>query len=225
MSPRGGAETLTVRAILFDLDGVLVDSAACVERHWRRWAARHGLDPERVVQLAHGRLTVETIATVAPQLDAELEAAELARGEDVDTVGVHEVAGARDLLDRLPRGAWAIATSGTRRTALTRIRHTGLPEPDVLISADDVARGKPDPEPYLLAAKRLGIAARDCVVVEDTPAGVEAARAAQMRVVAIASTHGRDALSHADNVVDRLRDLEVRVSADRANIRITIDRA
>jgi sugar-phosphatase len=210
-------------AILFDLDGVLVDSAACVERHWCRWAASHGLDAERIVRVAHGRRTAETIATVAPHLDAELESAELARGEEIDTVGVYEVAGARGLLGCLPCDAWAIATSGNTRTALTRLRHTGLPEPEVLISADDVSQGKPDPEPYLLAARRLGIAASDCVVVEDTSAGVEAARAAQMRVIAISSTHTRDAVAHADMVVGCLRDLVVRVNAAGGSYRITIE--
>ncbi len=213
---------LDCNAILFDLDGVLVDSAACVERHWRRWANSHGLDAERILRVAQGRRTAETIATVAPHLDAELESAELVRGEENDVVGVYEVAGARELLGCLQRDAWAIATSGNTRTALTRLRHTGLPEPAVLISADDVSRGKPDPEVYLLAARRLGIAAGDCVVVEDTPAGVEAARAAQMRVIAISSTHTRDAVAHADMVVDRLRDLVVRVNEDGGGFRIRI---
>lgn len=214
---------LDCNAILFDLDGVLVDSAECVKRHWRRWAARHGLDADEIVRVAHGRRTAETIATVAPHLDAELESAELARGEEIDTVGVYEVAGARELLGCLPRDAWAIATSGNRRTALTRLRHTGLPEPAVLISADDVSRGKPDPEVYLLAARRLGIVAGDCVVVEDTPAGVESAQAAQMQVIAVASTHTRDALASADVVVDHLRDLVVRVDADGDTSRIAIE--
>jgi sugar-phosphatase len=179
-------------AILFDLDGVLVDSAACVERHWGQWAVKHGLDVERVLRLAHGRRTVEAIAMVAPHLHAESEAAELTHNEESDTSGVFEVHGARELLESLRSEAWAVATSGSTQTALTRILHTGLPVPRVLISADDVSRGKPHPEPYLCAADRIEVSAARCVVVEDTPAGVAAAQAADMRVIAIVSTHRRD---------------------------------
>ncbi len=215
--------SLVCDASLFDLDGVLVDSAACVERHWHRWAAKHGLDVGKILQVAHGRRTMDTITTVAPHLDAESEAAALVRGEETDTVGVYEVAGARELLDCLPSAAWAVATSGNTRTALTRMLHAGLPRPEVLISADDVSQGKPHPEPYLCAARRLEVAPTGCVVVEDTPAGVEAARAAEMRVIAIASTHPRDAVGRADMILDRLLDLVVRINPDGSNSRMAIE--
>jgi sugar-phosphatase len=196
-------------AVLFDLDGVLVDSAVCVERHWRRWAAEHGLDSEEIMRFAHGRPTVETIRLVAPHLPAELEAARLDASEAFDTDGVVEVLGAAKLLRSLPRNAWAIATSGTRDTALTRLRHTGLPLPAVLITAGDVKRGKPDPEAYLLAAAKLDVTPERCVVVEDAPAGIEAGHAAGMRVVALATTHSHAELSAADVTAAQLADVRV----------------
>ena len=196
-------------AILFDLDGVLVDSAECVERTWRRWALSHGLSPEHVRDVAHGRRTTEVIQLVAPHLAAGDETAALARSESTTTEGVYEVPGARALLRSLPSGAWAIVTSGIRDVATLRIRHTGLPMPKVLVCADDIQRGKPDPEGYLTAAAELGVAPADCVVIEDAPAGIEAARAGGMRVIAIGGTFEPAALSGADLVVPRLDSLAV----------------
>ena len=192
--------------ILFDLDGVLVDSTECVERSWRTWAVRRGLDPERVMQVAHGRRTIETVALVAPHLSLADEVAALEGVEAQTTEGVYEIPGARELLERLPRDAWAIVTSGVRAVATLRIRHTGLPMPRVLVCADEIRRGKPDPEGYLTAAARLGRAPADCVVIEDTPPGLEAARAAGMRSIGIAGTYPASALT-ADLVVPSLTSL------------------
>ena len=196
-------------AILFDLDGVLVDSAECVERTWRKWAARHGLDPDRVLQVAHGRRTVETVPLVAPHLVVADEVAALEGAESHITEGVYEVPGARELLERLPADAWAIVTSGVRSVATLRIRHTHLPMPRVLVCADEITRGKPDPEGYLTAAERLGKKPADCVVIEDTPAGLEAARAAGMPSIGIVGTYPAPALVMADLVVPSLSALPV----------------
>jgi sugar-phosphatase len=175
--------------LLFDLDGVLVDSTECVTRTWRAWARAKGLDPATILAIAHGRRTIDTIRLVAPQLAAEAEAATLAQSEAQETVGVHEVPGARDLLQALPPMAWAVITAGIRAVATLRLRHTGLPTPGVLIAAEDLRRGKPDPEGYLAAAARLHVPPADCVVVEDAPVGLEAARAAGMRAIALTTTH------------------------------------
>lgn len=197
-------------AILFDLDGVLVDSAACVEKSWRDWSARHGLDPERVLAVAHGRRTTETIPFVAPHLNVADEVAALAAIESVTTAGVLAVPGARELVESLPPNAWAIVTSGVRSVATLRIRHTGLPMPRVLVCADEIERGKPDPQGYLVAAERLGVQPAMCVVIEDTPPGLAAARAAAMRSIGIAGTYPPESLSMADYVVPRLDALRVR---------------
>jgi sugar-phosphatase len=196
-------------AVLFDLDGVLVDSSACVERHWQRWAEEHELDAAAIRKIAHGRRTEDTIALVAPHLNAREEAARLAGWEATDTTGILRIEGADDLLAHLPRDAWAVVTSGTTATALARLRHVGLPTPTVLISADDVTRGKPDPEPYQLAAKRLGIPAASCVVVEDTATGIVSAKAAGMPVIGVLGTHSHPALTQADAVVNQLTDIRV----------------
>ena len=197
------------QAILFDLDGVLVDSAECVERTWRNWASHHQLDPEHVIAFAHGRRTIETVRLVAPGLNVEAEVAELEASEAMKTDGIYEIEAARDLLERLPVERWAIVTSGTRAVAEFRLHHTRLPVPSVMICADEIARGKPDPEGFLVAAARLGEAPANCVVIEDAPSGIEAARAAGMRVVAIASTFPLERLTGADAVVERLSDLNV----------------
>ncbi len=209
-------------AVLFDLDGVLVDSTVCVERHWRRWAAEHHLDCDAIMRVAHGRPSVETIRLAAPHLPAEEEAARHDAGEAFDTEGVMAIEGAAELVRPLPPHAWAIATSGTRDTAMTRLRHTGVPVPSVLVTADDVKHGKPDPEAYLLAAAKLDVQPQKCVVVEDAPAGILAARAAGMRVVAVATTHAQAELGEADVRAERLADIHISWSDVRPGGRMTV---
>ena len=182
-------------AIVFDLDGVLVDSAAYVERQWRRWASARGLAPEPFLRVCHGRRALETIRIAAPHLDAEAEARALAPEDDAGDATIVPLAGASRLLGLLPAGTWAVATSGPRATATARLERAGLPVPPVLVSAEDVAQGKPAPDAYLLAARSLGVIPSDCLVVEDAPAGIEAARLARMSVVALATTHRPDELS------------------------------
>jgi mannitol-1-/sugar-/sorbitol-6-phosphatase len=208
------APALHCAAVLFDLDGVLVDSAECVERTWRRWATRHNLDAARVIELAHGRRTIETVRLVAPHLAAANEVAVLASGEASTTEGVYKVPGARELLESLPPNAWAIVTSGVRAVATVRLHHTALPMPRVLVCADDIQRGKPDPEGYLVAAHQLGRVPADCVVVEDTPAGLQAARAAGMRVIAVSGTFPAEALATANVVLSRLSMLRITKTAN-----------
>jgi mannitol-1-/sugar-/sorbitol-6-phosphatase len=209
-------------ALLFDLDGVLADSTACVEHVWRTWASRHGLDPDTILRVAHGRRALDTVRSVAQHLDAAAEVITLAGQEARATDGVSPVPGAHALLQSLPRGRWAIVTSGVRAVAEHRLRLLGLPAPEVLVCADDVARGKPDPEGYLAAAAQLGFAPEDCIVIEDAPAGLQAARAAHMRVIAVATTHPPQALSDADAITSALDAFTVRVR-DGDHVRLEIE--
>ena len=155
-------------AILFDLDGVLVDSAYAVEQAARNWAEHHGLDADQVLKSVHGRRAEEVVRNVAPHLDPDAEARELDRIELEDVANVCKVEGASDLLATLPTDSWAIVTSGTRALATARLRGTGLPVPKILVGAEDVENGKPDPEGYLKAVELTGVAPQKCVVVERT---------------------------------------------------------
>jgi sugar-phosphatase len=174
--------------LLFDLDGVLVDSTPAVTRVWSDWAREHGLVGEDVVRMAHGRPSIATIRELLPEADHDAENREVERREIADVEGVVPLPGALRLLQTLPADRWAIATSCTKALAKVRIRAAGLPMPKQMITVDEVRRGKPDPEPYLKAAATLGLAAEECVVVEDAPAGIRAGKAAGARVLALRTT-------------------------------------
>ena len=212
-------------AVLFDLDGVLIDSTSCVERHWHAWAAKHGLDGDSILKIAHGVRNVETMHLVAPHLDVEQEAADFAVNEVADTRGVTAVEGARDLLAGLDGARWAVVTSCGASLAHERIQAAQLPTPAALITGSDVRHGKPDPEPYLLAAEVLAVPPASCVVIEDAPAGIRSGKSAGMRVIGIAFTYSRSDLlaSGAHAVVDRLTDLRMMRGDDRPDLlRITL---
>ncbi len=182
--------TIRCRAVLFDLDGVLIDSTPAVARVWSGWARERGFDPAEVVRKAHGRPSITTVREYLPGADHEAENGEVERREIADVAGVVPLPGAVELLQALSPDRWAIVTSCTRALALVRIRAAGLPEPRYLVTSTDVLRGKPDPEPYRKGAATLGFAAADCVVIEDAPAGIVAGRAAGARVLALRTTAG-----------------------------------
>jgi mannitol-1-/sugar-/sorbitol-6-phosphatase len=203
-------------AILFDLDGVLVDSTRAVEREWRLWARQKGVDEEKVIAIAHGVRTLEVIRQVAPHLDVEAEVAEIENREADDQEGVTVMPGAVELVRSIPKGRWGVVTSGPRNLAAVRLQFAGLPVPRVLVTADDVVNGKPHPEPYLKAAELLGVNPAECLVVEDAPAGIRSARAGGMKVVGMASTFQASRLKEADGVVQKLA--EIRVGSDGAGM-------
>jgi mannitol-1-/sugar-/sorbitol-6-phosphatase len=207
-------------AILFDLDGVLVDSTRAVDREWREWAARKGVDGDAIMAIAHGVRTIEVIRRVAPHLDAEAEANAIENHEAHDQRGVAVMPGAPDLLRSIPAGRWGVVTSGSRLLARNRLQYCGLPVPDVLVTSDDVTHGKPHPEPYLRGAERIGASPEECVVFEDAPAGIQSARAGGMKVIGIMSTYKADALVQADAVIGMLAQL--RISSNGAG-RLMID--
>lgn len=195
-------------AILFDLDGVLVDSTRSVERQWRIWAREMGIEGDKVTAVAHGVRAVEVIRAVAPHLDAEAEVRKLESREADDLEGVSAMSGAIELLRAVPDGHWGVVTSGTRYLATKRLRLFGIPIPKVMVTADDVAKGKPDPAPYLRGAELLGVNPAECLVIEDAPAGIQSAHAGGMKVIGLTSTYPASALSEADAVVKKLSQLQ-----------------
>lgn len=184
-------------ALLFDLDGVLVDSTPAVARVWGRWAIEHGFNPQEVVARAHGRPSLATVRDFLPHADHETENREVERREIEDLQGVVPLPGALELLARLPEDRWTIVTSCTRRLAEVRLRAAGLPVPKKMITSNDITHGKPHPEPYLKGAFVLSFPATECVVVEDAPAGVRAGKAADSKVIAVRTTADDSALREA----------------------------
>jgi sugar-phosphatase len=179
---------LSCRGLLFDLDGVLIDSTPAVARVWTAWALQHGFDPEDTVRRAHGRPSLTTIKELLPGSDYEAENRIVEQGEINDTAGVVPLPGARELLNSLPGERWAIVTSCTRALAEVRLKAAGLPVPGRLLTSNDVQKGKPAPEPYEKGAALLGIPAQQCVVFEDAPAGIRSGKAADAQVVAFKTT-------------------------------------
>ncbi len=202
--------TFSCSAILFDLDGVLCDSTKAVDREWRDWAARKGVDGNAIMAIAHGVRTVEVIRQVAPHLDAEAEATLIENEEAHDQRGVEVMPGALTLVNSIPDGRWGVVTSGSRLLATNRLQYCGLPVPEVMITADDVENGKPHPEPYLRGAQELKIPPTECLVIEDAPAGIQSACAGGMKVIGITSTYDAHVIKSADSVVSGLAQIQIR---------------
>ena len=180
----------TFAAFLFDMDGTILSSIACAERVWARWAERHGVDVASFLPTIHGKRAIDTVGQLGlPGVDAAAEAAIIQAEEMVDVDGIAQIAGVAAFLAALPAGRWAVVTSAPRELARRRIAAAGLPAPPLMVAAEDVASGKPAPDCFELAASRLGVSARDCLVFEDAPAGIAAAEAAGARVVVITATH------------------------------------
>lgn len=177
--------TLRAAALLLDMDGTLVHSTDEVETVWRLWCRRHQLAPEPVLAMCHGLRSREVIRALAPQLDMAQEVALLDELEIHHTGRGEAIMGSRALLTRLPAERWALVTSASQRVARHRLESAGLPLPTLLVGAEDVVHGKPDPEPYLLGAERLGVAPADCLVFEDAPAGIQSALRAGCAVVQV----------------------------------------
>jgi len=210
------------KGVLFDLDGVLVDSTPAVSRVWTIWANKYGFDPEETVRRANGRPSITTIRELLPHVDHDTENSIVEKMEIDDLDDVVALPGAVELLQSLPARRWTIVTSCTRPLALVRLRAAGLPVPERIITSNDIVNGKPHPEPYLNGAGLLGLAAADCVVFEDAPAGIRAGKGAGAKVIALQTTE-RDRFlreAGADWIVKDCA--SVRVSGSTANNEISL---
>ncbi|MGI4896347.1 MAG: HAD-IA family hydrolase [Janthinobacterium lividum] len=207
-------------AVLFDMDGTLVDSTAAIARSWTTWAQEHGFTLEQLnAAHGHGRPAVEIVADLVAADALAVASARITELEIQDVDGVVQLPGVANLLQGLPMSRWAIVTSCSTPLAMARMRAGDLPTPSVLVTFDDVSRGKPDPECFRLGAQRLGFEPGDCLVVEDAPAGLAAARAAGCATLAVRTTHPQGPLD-ADLVVGLLT--EVRMDAGEDGVRVSL---
>ena len=211
---------VTCQAILFDLDGVLIDSNDLYEAHWRTWASNRGVSFSRIQRVHHGRPIPETIRTVAPHLDPQREAQYyidgLIRCGDWDQVRPY--GGAAELLHTLPAHRWAIVTSAPREVAIKHLNKQQLPIPGVLVTGDDVSNGKPAPDPWWHAARELSVPITQCIVIEDAPAGIKSAKLAGAHVIALTTTNSPDRLLEANHLAPALETLVLTHTAERLQI-------
>lgn len=210
---------LTCKAVLFDMDGTLVDSTSVVERAWDCWAVRHGIPLEAVLSFSHGRPTVATMEHFLPGRDHAAELEEMARFEETQLEGITAVPGAGQVLHALQNHPWAIVTSAWRALAEARVIAVGLPLPRVIVPVDEIRNGKPHPEGFLKAAGRLRVAPEECLVFEDTRPGIEAGLSAGMQVVGLLTTATAHQLEHRPLIRD-FRDVTIQPDGDCINLEI-----
>jgi len=205
-------------AVIFDLDGVLADSTAAVNRAWEVWASRHGVDPLHAIRTGHGRTTIDAVRELAPRADAQRSFEEMEALEEAFAESVIPVRGAPEFVARVAALAvpWAVATSSSRRIAIPRLQRCGIPLPRVLVSGDDVRNGKPDPEPYQKAAAGLGLPADRCVVFEDAPSGMLSARQAGATVVGISMGSALYDGAYASASAHDFREIEISRTSEEA---------
>ena len=209
------------KGILFDMDGILISSIGSVERSWTKWAHLRGVDPALARKTAHGRRAIETIAKLRPDLDSEQELKVIEDIEVADNEGLTVLPGVLDLLAALPSDRWTVVTSATERLARIRLAAGGIPVPEHLVTADQVTRGKPHPEPFLAGAALLGVAPAECVVFEDSSSGAEAGRAAGCTVVATTFSHPAESLDRAHYLLRDLTGIRVESAADQIQLNFT----
>ena len=196
---------LRARGVLFDLDGTLVSSIAAVDRAWRRWAVEYDMDPDYVAARIHGRRARDSIAALAPDVDQEIAFELIEHLEATDVTGVVPAEGAHELLAKLEGLPWGIVTSGTQAIALPRLKAARIPVPEVFVTAEQITRGKPHPDAFLMGAARLGLRPEAIVAFEDTLAGVQSAASAGMRVVAMTE----EAAAEAEVAISSFLDIRV----------------
>jgi len=215
----GSIVKLTCKAVLFDMDGTLVDSTTVVERAWAMWAARHGIPLDAVLSFSHGRTTIDTLEHFLPGRDHSHDLIELRSYEETQTEGILAVPGAAQIVRTVQNRPWALVTSAWRALAEARIIGAGLPLPGVIVPADEIRSGKPNPEGFLRAAELLGIAPEECLVFEDTRPGVEAGLNAGMQVVGLLTTLPVERLKHRPLIRD-FRDVSIQVDAQGLEVQL-----
>jgi sugar-phosphatase len=211
--------TLTCKAVLFDMDGTLVDSTCVVEGAWAWWAKRHGIPLPTVLTFSHGRPTVATMEHFLPGRDHTDELDEMARCEETKLDGILAVPGAVNVVRAVQNHPWAIVTSAWRRLAEARVVAAGLPLPKVIVPVDEIRNGKPDPEGFLYAAERLGVRPQGCLVFEDTRPGIQAGLSAGMQVVGMLTTMSAAELKH-DPLICDFRDVTIRTEGERLYVEL-----
>jgi mannitol-1-/sugar-/sorbitol-6-phosphatase len=212
--PEGESLSIVVRAVLFDMDGVLISSIATDERSWFRWARLHGMQDTFSIHSTHGRRTVDTIRALRPDLDSAIELNRMEDFDAQDTLGLTVYPGVQDLLAELSPTQWSIVTSASERVMRHRLGILGVSLPLHIVTADHVKSGKPNPEPYQLGAAQLGVNPSDCLVIEDAPSGIRAGKSAGSPVLAVASSHIPQELHEADWIIKSLSDLELKTGED-----------
>lgn len=218
-------QIVTCKAVLFDMDGVLVDSTRAVARVWSRWAEERGFDPAHVAHIAQGRPSITTIRELLPNADHEAENRIVEQREVEDIADTTACPGATELLAVLPPDRWVLVTSSTRRLAEVRLRAAGHAPPRYVVTGSDIRQGKPHPEPFLKAAVMIRLDPRDCLVIEDSPAGIAAGKAAGCRVLALRTTMSEDVLRNAgpDWIVDNCASVRLAEVTSTGELRLGIE--
>jgi sugar-phosphatase len=215
------AVTLHAKGLLFDMDGILISSIAAVERAWTRWCVEHDVDPVSALKTIHGCRASDSLRRLRPDLDIDKETKTLEGYEIADQQGVHALPGIVELVKTLPAERWTVVTSATDPLARARLSAAGIAVPKTMVSADLVAEGKPHPAPYLAGAKTLGLRPEECVVFEDSLAGVASGRAAGCTVIATTFTHPAEKLGAADYILKDLSGMRVEADAGGLTLRFT----
>ena len=218
----GNHLNLTCKAVLFDMDGTLVDSTVVVERIWGRWAAKHHIPLQTVLAFSHGRPSTATMERFFPGRDHREELAEMDLFEETQLDGIVAVPGAGQVVQALQNHPWAIVTSAWRTLAVARVSAAGLPLPEVIVPVDEIRNGKPHPDGFLKAAGQLGVAPEDCVVFEDTRPGIEAGISAGMQVVALLTTIPAQDLNHSLLIRD-FRDVTIQTNEEAINLDLRVE--
>ncbi|KAK9722359.1 DL-glycerol-3-phosphatase [Basidiobolus ranarum] len=211
------------KALLFDMDGTLIDTTQPVERYWKQFCKTHNIVEEELFAMCHGVRSIEVLKRFTPHLATPEYSMQIETEAAMDAEGVVSIVGAHELLHKLPSERWAIVTSAGRGMAELRVGQQGFPVPNVFITGTEVTHGKPHPEGYLRAAKELGVDPSECIVFEDAPAGVQAALNGNMRVIGVISTHTKESLDGANVHIKHYDDLDIQFNQDTGYYTITVN--